>query len=193
MRHQSPRVAIICGVHSDSILVLQRLKRLGRGGVHDPRTWLRRLGIRPFGRWRDQCLDELVAKAHDLVGAHIAADHAVRQARLERLIHDAAIGREIRFASGHELRQRAALPARFRVAHAAPAPRRSPPVVDRSVRPSTRPWPPLPRFCFSTRGPAVRSRCGIASTERLRGTVQVRIGPPSEMLRAVQGPPSRPS
>ena len=84
----------------------QRLKRLGRGRVHDPRTRLRGLGVRAFGGRRDQCLDELVAKAHDLVGAHVAADHAVRQARLERLIDDAAVGREIRLTTGHEIRQR---------------------------------------------------------------------------------------
>ena len=67
--------------------------------VHDAWPRLRRWRIRPFGRRRDQRLDELVPEADDLIGAHVAADHAVRQARLKRLIDDAAVGREIAFAA----------------------------------------------------------------------------------------------
>jgi transcriptional regulator with XRE-family HTH domain len=56
-----------------------------------------------LGRRRNECLDQLVSKANDLVGAHIAADHALRQARLKRLIDDAPARREIRLAPRHEL------------------------------------------------------------------------------------------
>ena len=42
-------------------------------------------------------------KANDLAGAHIAADHALRQVRLKRLIDDAPARREIRLAPRHEL------------------------------------------------------------------------------------------
>src|ERR1700724_1217954 len=45
--------------------------------MHDPRTRLGRRRVRTF-RWRrDQRLDELVAETDNLVGSHVAADHAV--------------------------------------------------------------------------------------------------------------------
>jgi len=47
---------------------------------------------------------ELVAEAHNLVGAHVAADHAVRQPGLERLIpRCSSFGREIRPATRHKV------------------------------------------------------------------------------------------
>ena len=81
----------------------QRLKRRRVGAVHDARARLRRRRVRTFGRRRNQRLDELVAEADDLVDAHVAADHAVGQARLKRLIDDAAVGGEIRLAARHEI------------------------------------------------------------------------------------------
>jgi hypothetical protein len=45
---------------------------------------------------RYQRLDELVAKADDLVGAHVTTDHAVGQARL-KLDHNTTVG--VRYAS----------------------------------------------------------------------------------------------
>ena len=83
--------SIICGVHSTSIFVRAPESGAASGTVHD--AWTRLCGrrVRAFGRRRDQRLDELVAKADNLVGAHVAADHAVGQARLKRLIDDAAV------------------------------------------------------------------------------------------------------
>src|SRR5271167_1739565 len=47
-----------------------------------------------------------MSEADDLVRAHVATDHAVGQPGLERLIDDAAIVREIRFAPAHEFIER---------------------------------------------------------------------------------------
>src|ERR1700732_423239 len=52
----------------------EHLKWLRLSTMHDARTGLRGWGIRAF-RWRrDQRLDELVSKAHNLVGAHVTTD-----------------------------------------------------------------------------------------------------------------------
>ena len=69
-------------------------------------------GLRGAGNQR---LDELVAKTDDLFAAHVAADHAVGQPRLERLIDDAAFGCEIDLATSHEVVERHIF------GHAAPA------------------------------------------------------------------------
>ena len=45
--------------------------------------------LRTFGGRRDQRLDELVPETDDFVRTHVAADHSVRQPRLERLVDDA--------------------------------------------------------------------------------------------------------
>src|SRR6202011_5783351 len=84
----------------------ERLKWLRISAVHDARTRQRRWGVRAFRRRRDQRLDELVSEADDLVGTHVAADHAIRQARLKRLIHDTSVAREIGLAACHELPKR---------------------------------------------------------------------------------------
>src|SRR3984893_17463453 len=81
----------------------EHLKWLRVGAMHDARTRLRGRGVRAFGRRRDQRLDELVSEANNLVDTHVAADHAVRQARLKRLDHDASVGCKIRLAPCHEL------------------------------------------------------------------------------------------
>ena len=59
--------------------------------MHNTRARLCGFRVRAFGRWRNQRLDELVPKTNDLVAAHIAADHALGQPRLERLIDDVAV------------------------------------------------------------------------------------------------------
>jgi len=68
-----------------------------------------------------QRLDELVSEADDLIGPHVAADHAVGQARLKRLINDASARGEIWFAARHELLKRQILrdapPLRMQDAH----------------------------------------------------------------------------
>src|ERR1700722_10236158 len=74
--------------------------------MHDARAWLRRFRLGTFGRRRDQSLYELAPEADDLVSAHVAADHAVGQPGLERLIDDAALVGEIRFAQSHEIAER---------------------------------------------------------------------------------------
>src|SRR5450631_4642904 len=70
--------------------------------MHDARARLCRFRVRTFGRRRDQSLDELVPEADDLLRAHVAADHAVWQPDLERLIDEATVC-EIRFAQSHEI------------------------------------------------------------------------------------------
>src|SRR6516165_2278700 len=80
----------------------QRLKRRGIGTVHDARPGLRRRRIRSFRRWLDQGLDVLMPEAGDAVHAHVTADHAVRQARLKRLVDNAAAPAEITLAATHE-------------------------------------------------------------------------------------------
>jgi len=74
--------------------------------VHDTRTRLGGRGIRAFGRRWNQRLDELVPKANHLVDTHVATDHAFRQARLKRLVHDASVRGKIGPAACHELRKR---------------------------------------------------------------------------------------
>jgi hypothetical protein len=44
-----------------------------------------------------------VSEANNLVCAHVAADHAFGQPRLEWLIHDTAAGDEVRLAARHEI------------------------------------------------------------------------------------------
>ena len=53
------------------------------------------------------------------------------------------------------------------------------------ARPSRRPWPPLPRFCFRTRGPARRARREPRS-EVLRRRVEMGVGSPAEVAGAVE-------
>ena len=36
-----------------------------------------------------------MAKTHDLIAAHVTADHSVRQTWLERLVHDAPVSGEV--------------------------------------------------------------------------------------------------
>jgi hypothetical protein len=50
-----------------------------------------------------------MSEADDLVRTHVAADHAVRQARLERLIDDASAPVEIGLEAGHEIPKRQVL------------------------------------------------------------------------------------
>jgi hypothetical protein len=107
------------GFHFDP----KRLKGRSFRTVHHARPWLRLWGVRPSGRWRHQRPDELVAEADDLIGPHVAADHAVRQAGMERLIHDAAAVHKISLAACHEVAERHLLgqasPARMQHTHEA--------------------------------------------------------------------------
>ena len=48
------------------------------------------------------------------------------------------------------------------------------------------PWPALPRFCFSTRGPAACQPRGEFVPERAHRTVDVGVGPPAEVPGAVE-------
>jgi energy-coupling factor transporter ATP-binding protein EcfA2 len=73
-----------------------------RASYADPAA---RPGVHPFRRRRDQSLDQLVSKSNDLVDAHVAADHALGQARLKRLINNQAAGGKIRRVARHELRK----------------------------------------------------------------------------------------
>ena len=118
-----PSVAIICGVHSVSILFLSAWNGSADAGcmIRGPAL----LPRCPVPRRRlNEGLDELMAETDDTVGAHIAADHPVRQARLKRLIDNAAIGREVGLATLHEFRQRNFLrhasPLRLQRAHHRP-------------------------------------------------------------------------
>jgi len=86
--------SIIWGTHSFFHLDTQGLELTGRGRVHDPRSRPGGLGFRSFGRRRDERLDQLMAKPHDLVGADVATDHAVGQTRLKWLIHNTSAGVE---------------------------------------------------------------------------------------------------
>src|SRR5476651_806021 len=76
------------------------LKIRCRCTLHDAGTGLWR---RPLGGRRHQRLDELMSKAHDLVGTHVTTDHAVRKAGLKRLIDDAAVTFKVSFATLHEI------------------------------------------------------------------------------------------
>src|ERR1700730_4161412 len=93
----------------------EHLKRLRVSTMHDTWTRLRGWGVRAFRRRRYQRLDELVTEADNLFGAHVAADHTVRQARLKWLVHDTPVRREIALAARHEVRKR------YFFRHAAPA------------------------------------------------------------------------
>ena len=83
--------------------------------MHNARARLCGFRVRAFGWRRNQRLDELVPKTNDLFAAHIAADHALGQPQLERLIDDAAVGSEIDLAKSHEVVERHIF------GHAAPA------------------------------------------------------------------------
>ena len=84
----------------------ESLKGRCRRRMHDARTRSPGLRVRALGRRRNQRLHQLVPESDNLVGAHVAADHAVGQPRLERLIDDAAVGREIGLAAAHEIAER---------------------------------------------------------------------------------------
>src|SRR5207245_7365522 len=84
----------------------ERRKLWRRSRMHDARAWLRRFRVWTFGGRRYQRLDELMSEADDLVRAHIATDHAIRQPGPEWLIDDATFVREIRFAPVHEIAER---------------------------------------------------------------------------------------
>ena len=71
--------------------------------MHNTWAWLCALRVRAFRRRRDQRFDELVTETDDLVRAHVAADHAVAQPRLEWLIENAPVIGEIRDAASHEI------------------------------------------------------------------------------------------
>src|SRR5438477_12619264 len=98
-----PRISIICG---DFHLGPEHLKWLRLSAMHDTWTRLRAWGIRAFRRRRYQRLDELVTEANNLIDAHVTADHAVRKARLKRLIDDTSVVCEIWLAACHELPKR---------------------------------------------------------------------------------------
>src|SRR5262249_5232046 len=74
------------------------------------RRWCRmhdaRAGLQGAFRTLNQRLYELMAEARDSVATHVAADHAVGQSRLKRLIDHAAIVPEIVGAARHERVQR---------------------------------------------------------------------------------------
>src|SRR5258707_9441392 len=70
--------------------------------MHDAWAGLRGWRVGTFGWRRNQRLYELMSEAHDLVRTHVAADHALGQSRLKRLIHDAAIILEVCCAARHE-------------------------------------------------------------------------------------------
>ena len=141
--------------------------------------------FRALGRRRHQRLDQLMAKADDLVGAHIAADHALGEARLKRLIDDRAIGREIGLATGHE-RGELHFPER------APAPRlQHAHVIVRARR--VRHELDLPHSLAAIAAVALEdARTGRSQPcRKLRhefggAAIEVRIGPPAEMPGVVQ-------
>src|SRR5439155_6996916 len=150
--------------------------------VHDARPGLRGRGIRAFGRRRYQRLDELVAKADDLVRAHVATDHAVGQARLKRLIDDAAVRREIGLAARHKAGKRHVLgkaaPTRMQDAYGTGA------IGDQFDLPDTLPAI-APVLLEDTR--AWRSQASREPVVEIGGrAVEVGIAAPSKMLRAVE-------
>src|SRR5690349_14740087 len=74
--------------------------------MHDPGSRLCCRCIQSFERRFDQRLYILVSEADDAVRSHVAADHAVRQARLKWLIDDTAAPAEIVLAPSHEACER---------------------------------------------------------------------------------------
>jgi hypothetical protein len=140
--------------------------------IRGPR--LRRFRIRPFGRRRNERLDELMAEADDLIRAHVAADHAIRQTRLKWLIDDAATGREIGFATRHEV------PLRMQHLHAL----RDLRSADQLDLPDT--LATIAAVLLEhARSRRPQARRKLLSEGRC-GSIEMRIGAPSEMLRAVQ-------
>ena len=130
-----------------------------------------------------QRLDELVSEADDLIGPHVAADHAVGQARLKRLIDDASVGGKIGRAARHELRKRHFLghasPLRMQNAHYTRPARRLGNKFD------------LPNSLAAIAPVLLEDpRAGRLEPWRERGaevgrrTVEVGIGAPSKMLGA---------
>ncbi len=59
----------------------------------------------------DQCLDQLMTEADDLIDADVTADHPFRQTRLKRLIDYAAAPSKIDLAPVHEIIERRLLDA----------------------------------------------------------------------------------
>jgi hypothetical protein len=99
-----------CPHHLRGPVVLHRppqpLELRSIGTVHDPRPVLSIRRVRTSRRGWNQRLDQLMPETGDLGAAHVATDHAFRQARLKGLIDDAAAPSEIRFAARHESGER---------------------------------------------------------------------------------------
>src|SRR5215472_7728717 len=162
----------------------QGLKRCGIGAVHDARPGLRRGRIRPFGRRLDQGFYVLVPEAGDAVRAHIAADHTVRQARLKRLIDDAAAPAEIGLATAYEALERQLFgdTAALRMQHAYKRVSAAP-AVDKLH---------FPHALAAVAAVLLQHpRAGLQShwervTKFRRATIEMRVRAPAEMLGAVE-------
>src|SRR5947209_4272122 len=101
-----PRISIICGVHSASIFA-----RSAWNGAASGPCMMRGPGCAagesgPSGGGGTNALISWWPKPTTLSTPHIAADHPLRQAWLERLIDDTATPAEISFAVSHEVVQR---------------------------------------------------------------------------------------
>jgi hypothetical protein len=124
-------------------------------------------------------------KPTTLSGAHVAADHAVGQTRLKRLVYDTSVGREITLAACHELGQwkffEQAAAAPFQNAHkACLAGRRGhqldPPNPDTAIA-------AVPLDDPRSRRLQPRGECGGKFARR---AVELGIGSPPEISRPVQ-------
>src|SRR3954454_14046635 len=126
-----------------------------------------------------------MSKANDLVDPHVATDHAVGQARLKRLVYDAAIEREISLAARYEVAEahflRQAPAACGQHTHRAN-------FADRSGQQLN-----LPDALTGLAAVLFEHPCACRLEpwrERLpevgHGAVDVGVRPPAEMLRAVQ-------
>src|SRR5690349_3406845 len=123
-------------------------------------------------------------EAGDPVSAHVASDHAVRQARLKRLVDDAAAPAEIGLATVHEAGKRHQLrhTATLRMQHAHHA-RIGAPTRNNLNLPHA--LPAIATVLFQYPRTLLYSRWkGIMKF--LGAPVQVRVGAPAEMFGAPQ-------
>ncbi|MHC2589447.1 hypothetical protein ACVIG9_003503 [Bradyrhizobium ottawaense] len=150
--------------------------------MHDARPRLRLGRVGAFRRRRDQGLDHLVPKARDPRAAHVAADHPVGQARLKRLVDDAAAPSEIRLAARHQLVEPDVL---------GPAPALGMEYTNRLVRVRKRFDLPDALAAIAAilleHARAVRAKArGKFGAERRGAVIAMRVGAPAEVTRAVE-------
>src|SRR5215469_6246500 len=100
------RSCIIWGTHSSSIFARSVWNGSASGlcMMRGPGCAAGESG--PSGGWLYQRLDQLVTKADNLVDTHVAADHALGQTRLKRLVDDQPAIGEISLTAGDELAER---------------------------------------------------------------------------------------